>query len=174
MRLSLRKLIVCALLTIFLACAHFVFAKDAFLPFTGELNSDSINVRSDSTINAAVICVLNKSEKIEVISEFFEWYKIRLPKNAPSYISKRFVACVDEAPQTLCRNGRVINNKVNVRLKPSESSAILAKLNKTDQVSILSEEKGWYKIEPVASSHGWVHKKFVDKLPEPAATVKAE
>jgi len=157
------------LLIILLACAHFVFTPGAlaFPGFPGKVNSSSINVCADSTLNSAVICVLNKNDLVEVVAEFFEWYKIRLPKSAPSYIKKRFVACVDDIAKDPCRNGRVINSRVNIRLKPDENSSILGKLNKTDPVVIIGQDKGWYKIEPILSSFGWIHKKFVDKLPEP-------
>jgi uncharacterized protein YgiM (DUF1202 family) len=132
----------------------------------GEVNANNINVRCDSTPNSEVIYTLNKGVRVEVVREFFEWYKIRLLKTAPSYIKKRFVACLDETAQPVCRNARVINDRVNVRLKPSESSAILGKADKTDPVVILEQEKGWYKIEPIAKSFGWINKKFVNKLAE--------
>lgn len=165
-----RKTLLCALLMIFLGCAHFVFAKDA-ASFRGEVNSSNINVRADSTLNSQVICALERKEKVEVISEFFEWYKIRLPKTAPSYIKKRFVACVDETPDNEpCRNARVISNRVNIRLRPVESSPILGEVNKTDPVVILGQGQGWYKIEPIVNSFGWIHKKFVTKLPPAPAT----
>lgn len=149
---------------VFLGCAHFVYAQDTF-PFKGEVNSNGINIRSDSTPNSQVICTLNKAEQVEVVREFFEWYKIALPGKAPSYIKKRFVACADEVLDGPCKSGRVINDRVNVRLRPDESSAILGKVNKTDTLVILGEENGWYRIEPVVNSFGWIHKKFIRRLP---------
>jgi SH3-like domain-containing protein len=115
-----------------------------------------------------VICTLNKGAKVEVVKEFFEWYKVRLPAKAPSYLKKRFVACLDQTAEGVCRSARVISNRVNVRLSPNETSAILGKVNKTDAVTILGEEKGWYRIEPVAGSFGWIHKKFIKVSEAPA------
>lgn len=133
--------------------------------FQGEVNSNNINIRSDSTSNAQGICTVSKGERIEVILELYDWYKIRLPKNAPSYIKKSLAECFNLAQDSkTCLSAKISKDRVNIRLKPSESSAILGKLNKDEVVNIIEDDKGWYKIEPTASSFGWIHKKFVNKV----------
>ena len=152
-----------------LGCAHFVFAQSVVI-LKGEVNSDSINLRADSTPVSEVICTVSKGTKVEVVREYYDWYKIRLPKSAPSYIKKRFVACLDAVAGPVCSSARVINSRVNVRSRPNESAPILGKADKTQSLVILSEEKSWYKIQPIFNSYAWIHKKFVRIIPEPAAT----
>lgn len=133
--------------------------------FTGEINENGINVRVDATIGAAVACTLAKGERVEVVSEAYDWYKIRLPKATPSYIKKNLVECInfDNAKPTECLNAKVTASKVNIRLGPGESSWILGKVDKLTVVNVLADEGAWYKIEPVHQSYGWVNKKFVNK-----------
>lgn len=140
------------------ACAQAAF------PCEGQINSGNINIRADSTVGSQVISTLNKGSRVEVVSELYGWYKIRLPQYAPSYIKKIFVTCIDNAvpPNTTCKKGRVSKERVNIRMEPSESSWILGKTLKDEQVNIISEKGEWYKIEPSRESFGWVNKKFVN------------
>jgi uncharacterized protein YgiM (DUF1202 family) len=70
-------------------------SAEVFQPFQGEINADGTNIRSDSTVSSETICVLNKGERIEIIAQLYGWYKIRLPKNAPSYIKRSFLECIN-------------------------------------------------------------------------------
>lgn len=142
-----------------------VFAA-AFSSFTGQINADNINVRVDATVGSAVACVLPKGQLVEVIAEVYDWYKIRLPKEAPSYVKKDLVECINADPVTnpgKCLSAKVIKDRINIRLGPSESSWIIGKINRLTVVSVLSESGDWYRIQPVHASFGWVNKKFVNK-----------
>ncbi|PIN79386.1 hypothetical protein COV16_04530, partial [Candidatus Woesearchaeota archaeon CG10_big_fil_rev_8_21_14_0_10_34_8] len=145
---------------------------DTFTAFTGQINANGINVRVDSTIGAEVVCTLSKGELVQVVREAYDWYKIRLPKEAPSYIRKDLLECnnvsgnnlnPDFTPQSgKCLSAKVIKDRVNVRLGPTESSWILGKIDKATVVNVISERGAWYKIHPVYQSYGWVNKKFVN------------
>ena len=144
-----------------------VFA-DTFAAFTGQINAAGINVRVDATVGAEVICTLTKGELVEVVREAYDWYKIRLPKEAPSYIKKNLLECNNvnadfAAVSGKCLSAKVIKDRVNIRLAPSESSWILGKVDKDTVVNVIADEAGWYKIHPVYQSYGWVNKKFVNK-----------
>jgi len=158
------SIIVLAGLLIFSGVAY-AAAQDLF---TGQVNANAINVRLDATIGAQVVCTLAKGQLVEVVLEAYDWYKIRLPKTAPSYIKKNLVKCIDVVSvdnPAKCLNAKVIADRVNIRFGPTESSWILGKVDKLTVVNILAEEGSWYKIEPVYQSYGWVNKKFVDKYP---------
>jgi uncharacterized protein YgiM (DUF1202 family) len=143
-------------------------AADTFSVFTGQINTGGINVRVDATVGAEVICTLAKGELVEVVREVYDWYKIRLPKEAPSYIKKNLLECnnvnADFASSSgKCLSAEVIKDRVNIRLRPTESAWILGKVDKATVVNVIADEGGWYKIHPVYQSYGWVHKKFVNK-----------
>ncbi len=133
-------------------------SKHKLALFQGQINSDNINIRSDSTVSSKIICALNKGEPVEVVRESYEWYKIILPKTAPSFIKKDLVALIDE------KTAKITKDNVNIRLDPSESSPILGIASKNEVISIQEDRGGWYKIEPRNNSFGWVNKKFVDKV----------
>lgn len=142
--------------------------------FTGEVNADNINIRADSTVASEVICSIDKGRQVEVVSELYDWYKIRLPKNAPSYIKKNFAGVLEDNPADSIdkfknmdieggRAAKVSADRVNIRLSPGESSAILGRAGKDEVITILQEKGDWYKIEPIHNSFGWINKKFVNK-----------
>ena len=128
-----------------------------------RVNSNNINVRTDSTVTAAVICKVNRGDSVEVVGEFYDWYKIRLPQPAPAFIKKDLVALLDE--KTL----KVIKDNINVRLSPSERSAIIGRVEKDETLTMLKDEGDWYRVAPPKNSFGWVYKRFVDRINSNAA-----
>lgn len=137
-----------------------------FTAFSGQINADKINIRVDATVGSAVICSLAKGKEVEVVGEAYDWYKIRLPKEAPSYVKKELVECINSDPATnpgRCLSAKVIKDRINIRLGPSESSWILGKTDKLTVVNILGWDGDWYKILPIYQSYGWVNKKFIDR-----------
>lgn len=150
--------------------------------FTGQINASGINVRVDATVGAEVICTLAKGELVEVVREVYDWYKIRLPKEAPAYIRKDLLECVNVnadfvSKTSKCLSAKVIKDRINIRMAPSESAWILGKIDKLTVVNIVADEGAWYRIQPVYQSYGWVNKKFVNKevvaLPKQDEPVKA-
>lgn len=134
-------------------------------PFDGEISENDINIRSDSTTSSQVICAMNKGERVDVVLELYEWYKINLPRKAPAYVKKSLTECIkrSEEPLSLCLTAKIIKDNVNIRLAPGEGSPIIGRAGNNEIVNILKENDGWYKIEPIQNSFGWVHKKFVKK-----------
>ena len=153
-RLKLYLVILCALLQ----CYCFADAQTGeSFPFLGQVQADNINVRADSTVSSAIICKVNKGDYVEVLSELYGWYKIRLPKHTPAYVKKELVELMD------AQTARVVKDKVNIRLLPSESSPTIGKAAPGELVNILDFQKGWYKIEPAEISFGWINGKFVTR-----------
>ena len=151
----------------------FVYAQGA--QFCYEINANNINLRADATATSPVLSLLDKGEKVEVISEQYDWYKIRLPKSLPVYIKKNLAACIKytEIQAVLptdsvirrCVSAKVLGDRVNIRAKPSEAAPIVGITDKNEIINVISDSAGWYKIEPIQNSFGWVHKKFVNKIP---------
>lgn len=138
-----------------------------FQTFQGKVNADNINIRSDSSVSSEVICNVNRGDYVEVILEFYDWHKIKLPKTAPAFIKKDLVETTDG------KTARVLKDRVNIRLHPDLSSPIIGRVNINDAVNILEDKGQWYKIEPV-NSFGWIHKKFVNKVIPVKEDVKIE
>ena len=169
---SKRLFLVLGILAVF---SYFSYAQDSV--FSGQINSAGINLRTDATTTSAILSVLDKGERVEVVLEQFGWYKIRLPKTVPVYVKKKLAECikskeiqgvvVSEAQVSQCASAKILGDRVNVRSKPSESASIVGIADKNEIVNVLSEIGGWYKIEPIQNSFGWVNKKFIDKAELP-------
>ncbi len=138
------------------------------LPFLGEVNANNINVRSDATVSSKVISTLNKGEKIDVVSGSSDWYKIRLPKRVSLYFKSSLAECIKyqdgvEFDKNTCLQAKVTSSRVNIRISPDESGAIVGVADNNEIVNVKGESKGWYKIEPTQNSFAWVHKKFISQ-----------
>ena len=105
-----------AILAVFFS---FAYAEEK-IPFLGEINADNINLRADATTTAAVIYTLNKGERVDVVAEFYEWYKVRLPKNVPVYIKKSLAICINYVSEATvtgpalkqCSSAKVLKDRV--------------------------------------------------------------
>jgi len=173
------KIFPAALLLLALFSAVNILWAGEPLPFTGEVNSDNINIRSDSTVSAQIICKCAKGQRLEVVAQRYGWYKIRLPKPAPSFIKKNLVTGIEDKPadsfdklkasgNELIKSAKVIKDRVNIRLAPSESSPILGKADRNEVITVLEDKGGWYRIEPINNSFGWISSKFIAKVAAPA------
>lgn len=157
MRSRASLIIAVFLLSMILVSPVFPAAFDSFL---GQISSDGINVRADSTTSSDIVCVLNRGDKVLVVAEKYDWCRIVMPKACPSFIKKDFVLSIDD------KSGKVSASRVNVRMKPDESSVILGKADNGEIINIIGESGSWYRIEPINNSFAWVNKKFVQKAPE--------
>ena len=128
-------------------------------PFTGYVTENGINVRADSTVGSEVICSVNKGERIEAVSEKYNWYKIKLPECAPSYIHKDMLGVVEN------NKAKLIRDKVNIRLKPNLEAEILGRISEGETVEVIKAEGDWYQIKPVNNTFAWIHKKFLEEIP---------
>jgi len=152
-----KKISAAVLLFIIIITPAYTYPAENQPSWQGIINADSINIRSDSTVSSKIICKINKGAQVEVVQGLYDWYQIRLPKRAPSFIHKNLVLLLGEGA------ARVLKNNVNIRLSSDESSEILGQVNKNEVINIVGESGDWYKIEPVNNSFGWINKKFVDK-----------
>lgn len=128
--------------------------------FQGQVNSDNINVRSDSTVSAEIICSVKRGQRLEVVQELYDWYKVRLPKSCHCYIKKNMVECAENT----CASVKVIKERVNIRLKPDEASVIVGRADKDEILGVVKAKGEWYGIEPAQNSFGWIYKKFINKI----------
>ncbi|MFH1441546.1 MAG: SH3 domain-containing protein [Candidatus Omnitrophota bacterium] len=144
------------------------FAQESIkILFYGVINSNNINLRSDSNTSSQIICKINKNTPLEIIQEKYDWYKIKLPKIVPLYVRKDLITLIDK------ETAKASKDNINIRLEPNESCPILGQIRKNEIITILGDSNGWYKIEPVDNSFGWIHKKFVDRIAKDNAPMTA-
>ncbi len=152
-------------------------------PFTGEITAADINLRADSTAGSEIICRMNKGAAVEVVSGHYGWYKVRLPDSAPSYIRFDMVSPVEvksanftPQEQTGARFNavKVERDRVNIRLRPDESSPIVGRVSRNEVLNFTGMENNWYRIKPPAGTYGWIHANFVRKSTQAAPPQEQE
>lgn len=147
---------------LFFSCPS--FSQESF-PFLGEITGKRVNIRSGQSESFEKIGRLDEGARVVVTGKSYDWYKIKLPANANSYISDQFVQMLGEGV------GEITGTRVNVRAAADLNSFVIGKLSKGDLVRVLGEEKGWFRIEPADTTSGWVAAGFVrfasDRVPPP-------
>ncbi len=70
-----------------LACAGMLAASTISFGTTGKVNTDTARVRSEASANSSIVDLLSIDDKVEVVEESGEWYKIKTG-TITGYISK--------------------------------------------------------------------------------------
>jgi len=153
--LSVHKMPLIGFISLTLFTPLYVHAK----PLNGKINKEGVNIRTDSTIFAKSIGVLNKGENVRIIKSRFDWYKIILPSRFTCYASSAYLKKIGRD------TARVKATILNLRLKPSLDSVIIGKVKENTIIHIIREQNGWTKIQGFPYFRGWVHKKFISFMP---------
>ncbi len=149
---------------IFLVCGVLIWALALLLgisqaaeqfPYLAEVKTDQVNLRAGPHTNFEVLSQLSKGNEVVVIGKEFEWYKIKLPEQAKSFVNRSYVK------EHGGGFGEVTGNRVNIRSSPGPNSSIIGQLNKGDKFKIVEQVKEWYQIEPVEGLYGWVSEQFL-------------
>jgi len=143
--------------------------KEKF-PKAGYIKNDEAVVRAGDNINFEKLCYLSKSDSVQVTGRRYSWLKILLPKEAFLYINKDYVDLTSN------EKGIGVINATNVNLRAGAGTryAIVGQVSKPKQVSIISEDNGWYKIEPPYGIAGWIHSDQVTLIEEKEIAVSEQ
>jgi len=121
-------------------------------PKTGYIKDDEAIVRAGDNINFESLCILSKSDSVKVVDRRYSWFKILLPKKAFLYVNKDYVDLTADEKGV----GIVNASNVNLRAGAGTRYAVISQASKPEKVSIVSEDNGWYKIEPPYGTTGWI------------------
>ena len=127
-------------------------------PKDGYVKNDGAAVKAGDNENFENLCALSKADPVKIIGRRYSWLKILLPKKAALYINSDYVTLTSDE-----KGIGVINaSNVNIRAGAGTRYAIVGQISKPEKVSILSEDAGWYKIEPPYGTAGWMHSNQID------------
>jgi SH3-like domain-containing protein len=130
--------------------------------FAGQINANSVNIRSGPSENYYTTAKLDKGIPVTVVGIKFDWLKIVPPEGSYSVISKAFVTRQGET-----NVGVVAGENVRVRAGSSVTPlkvTVQCMLTKGAPVTILGEEEEYYQIKPPTDAYVYVHQKFVDPV----------
>jgi len=149
-------------------------------PFLAEITSDDVYIRSGPGTQYYNCGKARKNDKVKVVGNKFSWLQVVPPAGSYSWISKQYVQ-IDAKNNT---SGTVIGEAVRVyagsdEVQPMHSTSMQVKLNKSDKITIVGEEKdGYCKIAPPEGAYLWVSSQNAKPLgtlmaPTPAAPTMA-
>ena len=142
------------LVLFFCFSSRFGFAEERF-PFLAEVSAPSVNIRAGEHLNFEKLGRLTKGQQVVVVGKNYSWYKIKLPANAKSYVSQEFVLQVD------AQTGVIKSERVNIRAGAGANFTVLGQLKKGTTVKILEKLDGWYRIEAVEGTWGWISQQYL-------------
>lgn len=143
---------------------------------------DRVNVRKSPSKSSAIVCQINKNDKVEIldkqeVEEDF-WYNINFEENKNVWVSSRFIETnISNLPnlpnlsnlpdENKTTNGIISGNRVNLRSDPSRNSKIFGIAMNGVRIKILEEKiidnDVWYKIEYPEIGIVWIISKYVEK-----------
>jgi len=119
-------------------------------------------IRIDSAVFSDMLGKVPKDFPLEIIDEKYGWYKIRTPRDFSGFVYSSYIEVIDE------NRGISKADNLNIRTGPSVKTPVIGRLNKQDEIKIIAEKDGWYKITLYPYGYAWVHKNSVELLQEEA------
>lgn len=120
----------------------------------GKINTQSsnLNIRSAPSSTASKVGSYKKGELVYLISKTSNWYK-----TDKGYISSDYV---------IIARGKVANcTKLNMRKEPKvETNNVIFILSENDEVYLLEEISGWYKVKTKDNLVGYASSKYITIL----------
>ncbi|MBR3162681.1 MAG: C40 family peptidase [Clostridia bacterium] len=78
-----------------ITCAGMLAASTVSFGVTGEVNTDTARIRSEASAESSIVDLLSLNDKVEVVEETGEWYKIK-KDDKTGYISKSLLNVSEE------------------------------------------------------------------------------
>jgi uncharacterized protein YgiM (DUF1202 family) len=140
-------------------------AANSFAPIgTGVAKQENVNVRGQASFIGEVIAKLKKGEEVTLLEEITlknpkkdepaKWYRISLPANTPVWAFSDFI---DPATK------KITSNRLNLRAGPGENFSILGRMEKGEEVKLVSTKGDWTQIEAPADAYAFLAADLIEK-----------
>lgn len=147
---------------------------------SGVLNGDGVRVRSDASLSAPTLGYVYKGDKVTIIGEEGDWYKVKAVVNGmpkEGYIYAEYVTVEDDSNSSTGNDnsgststgkaGSVTGDGVYLRKGPSTSVGYYGQLSIGSIVTILGKEGDWYKVSCILNGfvkEGYIYSQWVKEL----------
>ena len=128
--------------------------------------TENLNLRKGAGTSNAVIKVLPKGTKLEILSSSNGWLKV-VANGTEGWVSAEYVnqggtsTTAPSAPTTTAKTGTTTEN-LNLRKGTGTGNAVIKVLPKGTKLEILSSSNGWLKVKALGSE-GWVSAEYVNQ-----------
>ncbi|USK53881.1 SH3 domain-containing protein [Cytobacillus solani] len=140
----------------------------------GKITSNSLNIRSEPSLNGSIIGKLNAGDKVKILSQKNGWTEISYSGNH-AWVSSQYVEVdggnaeiKEQTPQESSKSskpgtGTVTATTLTVRSKGSLNGKAIGSVSMGQTFTILEEANNWVKIEFKKGSYGWVANWYLEK-----------
>ncbi len=119
----------------------------------GTVKGDNVNVRSQNSLTSDVVTKLKSGEKVTILEDLGEFYKVNVKNNNNVYIAKQFISLSGST-------GFVKDKNVNVRKGASKSAQVLGKVNSGDIFAVTGVDGEWYTVSYNGQT-AYINKDFI-------------
>jgi N-acetylmuramoyl-L-alanine amidase len=136
---------------------------------SAEVIENDLRVRKGPGTSFQIIGYLNKGEKVDVIEDNENWFKISTTFGK-GWVSKQFLNLKEKQSKKQNSNkqdsqnlgeGIIQTNSLNVREKPSLTGKVLGKLQKGTKVMVFSQKEDWTEIS-FSNQRAWISTQFIE------------
>ena len=182
-----------------LCAALLALSCSAFAAETGTTTDAGLRLRADASTSSAIYRLLPKGTKLTILDTLDGWYRVSCADGVKGFVSADYVkvtAAPTEAPaQTPAeapvelpaeppapteapveaseRRGVVSGGTINVRTGPSTNYQRITTVRSGKILTILGEEKGWYKVS-FGNTTGYMHGDYVKELSSESSSIGAQ
>lgn len=156
----MRKLLTKKMVLAVLAVAILSISAAAAEIGTGIITATSLRMRSEPSVGASVILMIENGEEVAVQEKLDGWYKIVYNEQtgyvADEYVNFTAAPEAEAAPEEQLEEptlpeeqsvmAKVNGNSVNFRSEPTTDAEVIAKLDKGTEIELLLTEDGWCKV----------------------------
>lgn len=119
------------------------------------VTASKLNVRQGPSTSYSIMHALWNGNRVTIISESGNWYRIRLSDGRIGWVSKDYIS------SDYTTSGTVTASKLNVRKGPSTSEAVFHALWQGNKVSVIGVSNGWCRIRLSDGRIGWVSGDYI-------------
>lgn len=182
----IKKVTTTGVVAVMVMCNSMAFAVENV---TGVVNTETLRLRKEASTESAVLELLSKDEKVDILEEKDGWYKVKF-KDYTGYVSKEFITTSGNVKKITNENksetqgqtnketessnnvnnqqgtviikqkeAKLIDNN-NLYMLPLINSSVITKLSKDTKVTIVNVAGGWVYVKS-DENNGWIR---LDKL----------
>lgn len=121
-----------------------------------RITGDRVNLRASPDINGELLDSAMQGDEFVCLEKTNGWVAAQAPDSLDCWVSGTYV-----------QNGIVKPEKLNVRSGPNLNYAVVAIVNKGDELNLRGEFNGWLKIAPPNGSKVWISTDYVEFIEPP-------
>ncbi|MFZ3588286.1 SH3 domain-containing protein [Bacillus sp. DJP31] len=121
-----------------------------------------LNIRSDYSLNGAIVFTVKKGDQLTIVAEENSWYKIKLSNGKEGWVAGWYLEkTTNRTAPTDSSNAKtstvtILYDTTNIRSGPSTKNDVVQRTMQGDSFTIVEKIDDWYKIALSTNTFGYV------------------